>query len=67
MTILTIPDLIGAGFSIWALYQFFDHIPKKSRLWKILLSYFYLGLMYLLFVILIGLMFVGLIAKMKQG
>jgi hypothetical protein len=67
MTILTIPDLIGAGFSIWALYQFFDYIPQKTRFLKILLSYFYVGLISIFFVFLISVMFGVLIAKMKHG
>jgi len=66
-TILTIPDLIGAGFTIWALYQFFDYLPKRTRIWKILLSYIYLGIMYFFFVFLIGVLFGILIAKMKHG
>ncbi len=66
-TILTNPDLIGAGFTIWALYQFFDYLPKKTRIWKILLSYIYLGIMFVFFVFFIALIFGILITKIKPG
>jgi hypothetical protein len=64
--ILTIPDIIGAGYTIWALYQFFDFLPVKKRLWKIILSYIYLGLMYILFVFIVGLIFGILLEKVKH-
>jgi hypothetical protein len=65
-TILTIPDIIGAAFTIWALYQFFDYLPKKTRIWKIILSYIYLGLMFVLSIFMIGLITDILITKMEH-
>lgn len=63
MRVLTIPDIIGVGFTIWALYQFFDFLPVKKRVWKIILSFIYLGLMYILFVVMVGLTFSLLLVK----
>ena len=54
MSILSIPDAIGIIFTMWTLYQFFDYIPKNKRIWKIVLSYIYLGLLFGTIVLSIG-------------
>ncbi len=62
--VLTISDLIGVVFTFWALMQFFNHMPAKSRFYRIVLSYLYLGFMYLFFILLAGLIVSIFIAKL---
>lgn len=64
--ILTIPDIIGFAYTFWVLFQLFDHLPLKSRIMKIILSYFYLGLVYLLFVFLSGAVVGFLLARLEH-
>jgi hypothetical protein len=64
--ILTIPDIIGFAYTFWVLLQIFDYLPLKSRILKIIVSYFYLGLVYLLFVFLSGVVVGVLLEKMKH-
>ena len=51
--IFDIPDFISVAYTIWALWQFFDHLRYKKRFWKIVLSYVYLGIIFLLLLVLI--------------
>lgn len=64
--ILTIPDVIGIAYTFWVLIQLFDYLPLKSRILKIILSYIYLGLVYLLFVFLSGTVVGLLLAKLEH-
>lgn len=54
MKILTIPDIIGVGFTIWTLIQLFDFVPINKRIWKIVLSYVFLGILFVVFVLTIS-------------
>ncbi len=63
--VLTIPDIIGIAYTCWVLLQLFDYLPLKSRIYKIILSYIFLGLLYLSFVLLSGFV-VGFLLAMAE-
>jgi hypothetical protein len=67
MQLLNIPDIAGVGFTVWALFQFFDQIPAKKRIWKIILSYIYLGLLFFVLLLLAVAIIALLIEQMKHG
>lgn len=63
--VLSLSDLLGVGFTFWALMQLFNHLPLKLRFRRIILSYLYLGIMYLFFIFLAGLMVSIFLAKLN--
>ncbi len=67
LQLLNYMDLIGIGYKVWALFQFFNYLPVKKRIWKTILSYIYLGILFLLIVLLIAFIVIYLINKSEKG
>ena len=65
LQILNYIDFLAIGFKVWALYQFFDYLAKRTRFWKITLSYVYLGIIFLTVVVILGLLIALYITKLR--
>lgn len=51
--LFSVPNILGAGFTIWALIQFFNKITFKKKIWNVILFYLLLGVIYTVIILLL--------------
>jgi hypothetical protein len=49
-----IPLTISIGTTFWAYFQFYNTLSAKEKIWRTVLSYIYIGLLFLGVVITVG-------------
>lgn len=52
--LLLIPELIAIAYTVWTFIQLFQHLTLKKRILKVIMSYVYLGLLFIAFIVLIA-------------